>query len=54
MRLNIILEENETFNNFTFAEAIHSACKNSIEEVKAETVAKMILLQIESEKGCDA
>ena len=51
MKIGIILNEEETMNNFNFAEAIYAECVKPCASIDAETVAKMILLQVEAEKG---
>lgn len=52
MKIGIMLNEDETINNFNFAEAIYAECARNDLSLDAETVAKMILLQIKVEKGC--
>ena len=51
MKIGIILNEDETVNNFGFAEAIYAECVRNDLDLDAETVAKMILLQVEVDKG---
>lgn len=51
MKIGIILNENEEINNFRFAEAIYMECIRTDLNLDAETIAKMILLQVNTEKG---
>ena len=47
----MLLNETETINNFNFAEAIYAECERDDLKLNAETIAKMILLQVGLEKG---
>jgi hypothetical protein len=47
MKIGMMLNENETINNFNFAEAIYAECVRNDLDLNAEVVAKMILLQVE-------
>lgn len=51
--MQIICEAFETLTNFRVAEAVINLCSknHSIIELDAETVAKMILLQLDARKG---
>ena len=51
MKLGMLLNEDELINNFTFAEAVFAECKRTDLDLDAETIAKMILLQVGLEKG---
>jgi hypothetical protein len=47
MKIGMMLNENETINNFSSAEAIYAECTRDDLYLNAEVVAKMILLQVE-------
>ena len=52
MNIYFNLDEDEKMTNFRVAEAVINLCKPDW-ELNAETIAKMILLQIESQKDED-
>lgn len=51
MKIGFILNENETVNNFSLAEAVYAECARDDLFLDAEVVAKMILLQVDARKG---
>lgn len=51
MKIGIILNENETINNLSFAEAIYAECVRKDLNLDAKTVAKMMLLQDEADNA---
>ena len=50
MKIYFNAETDEVITNFRLAEAVVNLC-NGCFEIDAETVAKMILLQVDTEKG---
>ena len=51
MTLLVKLNKNERLTNFSFAEAVWELCEDSANNLDADTVAKMILVQGECEDG---
>lgn len=49
MKLSVRLAKTEKLTNFSFAEVIWEFCKENANDLDADTVAKMILVQGESE-----
>ena len=47
MQLDITVEPNETVNNFTLAGAIYETCENSLGDLDAETIATMLMAQVD-------
>ena len=52
MKFEVRLNEEEKLNNLTFANVIIEACDTlTFADLKAETIAKLILVEMESRNG---
>ena len=51
MKIYFVLDVDEKMTNFRVAESVVNLCNENNRELSAETVAKMMLLQVGTQKG---